>query len=114
MVYTSKAFWLETVERMIRTFAQALIGALGTGALGILDVDWAGALSIAAMATLLALLTAVATPEKMAADGENSRLLGGDGAVLDADEAAQIGDLSWLPNVPEDDYQARYALEDEG
>ncbi|WP_367134404.1 MULTISPECIES: holin [Streptomyces] len=55
------AFWIATFERVIRTFAQALLGVLGANATGVLDADWAGALSTAGLAAVLALLTAVAT-----------------------------------------------------
>ncbi|MBH1939098.1 holin [Streptomyces sp. AV19] len=58
---TTSAFWLATFERMTRTFAQALLGVLGAGATGVLDAPWTGALSAAALAAVLALLTAIAT-----------------------------------------------------
>ncbi|MFC4512524.1 holin [Streptomyces ehimensis] len=58
---TTAAFWIATLERMVRTFAQALLGTLGAGATGVLDADWPGALSAAGLATVLALLTAIAT-----------------------------------------------------
>ncbi|WP_420903417.1 holin, partial [Streptomyces boncukensis] len=44
-------------ERMIRTFAQALIAALGLDTTGVLDAPWGDALSLAGGAALLALLT---------------------------------------------------------
>jgi Putative lactococcus lactis phage r1t holin len=58
---TTTAFWKATCERMLRTFAQALLGVLGAGATGVLDADWPGALSAAGLATVLALLTAITT-----------------------------------------------------
>lgn len=58
MLWTS-AFWKGAAERGIKTFAFTLAGVLGTDAIGILDADWGGALSVSAMATLLSFLTAV-------------------------------------------------------
>ncbi|MCA6091402.1 holin [Streptomyces sp. SCA3-4] len=61
---TTTAFWTAPFERMLRTFAQALLGVLGVlgaNATGVRDADWAGALSTASLATVLALLAAIAT-----------------------------------------------------
>lgn len=57
----TRSFWQDAAERTARTFAQALIGAIGVGA-GILDIDWKAALSVAGAAALVALLSAVAFP----------------------------------------------------
>lgn len=56
----SKQFWKDTAERAIRTFAQALIAILGAGAVNILAVDWGQALSVAAGAALISVLTSIA------------------------------------------------------
>lgn len=58
---TTTAFWAATAERMARTFAQALIAALGLDSVGVLDAPWGEGLSLAGGAALLALLTAVAS-----------------------------------------------------
>ena len=55
----SSAFWRGAAERMVKTFAQSLLAVLGVGGLGVLDVDWLGALSVAAVATLASLLTSI-------------------------------------------------------
>lgn len=57
----SAAFWRATGERMIRTAAQATLGAVGADQLGVLDVDWGQAASVGGLAAVLALLTAIAT-----------------------------------------------------
>ncbi|GAA3374749.1 holin [Streptomyces racemochromogenes] len=54
-------FWTSTAERMVRTFAQAVLGTVGADQLGILDVDWGQAASVGGLASVLALLTAIAT-----------------------------------------------------
>lgn len=55
------AFWKATFERMIRTFAQAVLGIAGADGLGLLDVDWATAFSVGGLAAVVALLTAIVT-----------------------------------------------------
>ena len=46
--------------RAIKTIAQSMISVLGASELGILEADWITALSVAAMAGVLSLLTSVA------------------------------------------------------
>ena len=62
-IYTTPEFWRGASERAIKTFCQSLLAVLATGAVGILDVDWAGALSAAALATLVSLLTSLSQPD---------------------------------------------------
>lgn len=61
---TSKTFWADTAERAVKTFAQSLAAALTTAALGkatgIVDVDWVGFLSLAALAAVYSVVTSVA------------------------------------------------------
>ena len=53
-------FWRAAIERAVRTLAQTIVALLGTGATGLLDVDWVQALSVAALAALLSVLTSLA------------------------------------------------------
>lgn len=46
--------------RALKTMSQAAIGVLGTGAIGLLQADWANVLSIALMGGVLSLLTSIA------------------------------------------------------
>lgn len=55
----SRDFWQGAGERALKTFAQALAAVIGAGAVGIMDVDWPQALSVAALATALSLLTSI-------------------------------------------------------
>ena len=57
---TSRAFWIATLERMIRTFAQVLVATLGLESVGVISANWGDGLSLAAGAAVAALLTAVA------------------------------------------------------
>lgn len=67
--------------RAARTFAEGMLGAIGTTAVGITQVDWVGAASVGATAAAISLLMAAATglPE---VDGDNgapsARHLGGE------------------------------------
>ena len=61
---TSTTFWLDAAERAIKTGAQTAVATLGTGAIGILDVDWLNILSIVLMAMVLSVLTSIASAGK--------------------------------------------------
>lgn len=58
-VYARASFWSGLVDRAVKTFAQSLLGAIGVG-VGIFDLDWKGALGIAASAVLISVLTSFA------------------------------------------------------
>jgi hypothetical protein len=55
----TRDFVLDTAERAIKTFAQALIGYFTAGALDVLTADWGEALAVAGTAVLLSLLTSL-------------------------------------------------------
>jgi hypothetical protein len=60
----TKTFWAATLERAIKTFCQtaaALIVGNGLGIEYIESLDWAGIASVSAIATLVSVLTSVAT-----------------------------------------------------
>ena len=47
--------------RALRTFAEGMLGVVGTTAVGITQVDWLGAASVGATAAVISVLIAVAT-----------------------------------------------------
>lgn len=49
-------FWKQTVERALRTGAQAILALWGTQVTGILEVDWTQTASVAALAALASVL----------------------------------------------------------
>jgi len=52
--------WLRAVGiRMLRTFAEGMLAAIGTSAVGITQVDWLGAASIGATGAVVAFLLAL-------------------------------------------------------
>mgnify|MGYP001312030029 CR=1 FL=1 len=54
------AFWRDTAERAVATFAETLAAVVGAGYAGLLDVPWTSALSAAGLAAVLAVVKAVA------------------------------------------------------
>ncbi|MEV1199473.1 holin [Microbispora rosea] len=53
--------WLsDAVERAVRTAAQAALGIVGAGTMGLLDVSWPTVGSVAGLAAVVSLLTSVA------------------------------------------------------
>ena len=55
----TKAFWTYSFERAIKTVAQAAIAAIGTGALGIIGLDWLTIVSVSALAGIISVLTSI-------------------------------------------------------
>lgn len=62
MIWTL-AFWKGAGERAIKTFAATLAGLLTGDGIGLIDVDWGAALSVAGLATLVSFLIAVGNAE---------------------------------------------------
>lgn len=52
-------FWKATGERAVKTFVQTLLAAFGTDQMGLLELPWESALSLAASAALLSILTSL-------------------------------------------------------
>lgn len=52
--------WAKAVAvRTVKTMAEAILGCIGSNAVGITDVDWLGALSIAASAGVVCILVGI-------------------------------------------------------
>lgn len=69
----TKEFWIAVGIRAIRTFAEGMLGALGTTVIGVTEMDWLGAASIGASAAIISVLIALKglpeVPEK--SDNDN-------------------------------------------
>lgn len=55
----TKRFWKDVLERAIVTFAEVMVGFLGTG-LGFGEINWWMAFSVAGVATLASVLKSIA------------------------------------------------------
>lgn len=55
--YANKQFWIDTIDRAISTFAQALVAGITVSA--ITDIDWLFALGTAGLAGLVSVLQSV-------------------------------------------------------
>ncbi|WP_405560672.1 holin [Streptomyces sp. NBC_01180] len=63
----TKAFLTDTAVRVLRTFLQAFVGALGLDGADVIHASWTQALAVAGSAAFLAVLTAfAATPAPVA------------------------------------------------
>lgn len=56
----SKEFWFDAAERAVKTFAQALLATIAVGT-PLLDVDWGQGVGIAATATVISVLSSIAS-----------------------------------------------------
>lgn len=57
----SRDFWVDALERAIRTACQAALSAGVVGGVGLFDVDWLNVCGIALVAAIASLLTSVAS-----------------------------------------------------
>ena len=72
-VLKSKTFWVDSIERSIKTIAQSMVALLtASGVLGLLDVDFITLLSVSGLAGLVSILTSVASSQ---ANNSNSASL---------------------------------------
>ena len=59
-----KDFWVDTLERAIRTACQAALSAGVVGGVGLFEVDWLNVCGIALVAAIASVLTSVASSGK--------------------------------------------------
>ena len=57
----NKRFVLDAAERAVKTAAQVAVALIGTGLVGIIDVDWQNVASVSAVAAVVSLLTSIAS-----------------------------------------------------
>lgn len=59
--FVTASFWSQTAERGVKTFAQAAVALLTGNSLGLLTVNWANIASVAGLATVVSVLTSIAS-----------------------------------------------------
>jgi hypothetical protein len=59
--YLTKAFWVASFERALKTTAQTAVAMLAGASLNILTVDWLAVISVAAGSGVLSILTSIAS-----------------------------------------------------
>lgn len=57
----TRDFWIASVERALKTFAQVLVAILGADGFDLIQADWVGTLSTVGSAVLLSFLTSIAS-----------------------------------------------------
>ena len=57
----TRAFWKDSAERSIKTFAQTAVSFLVIGTTGVLEVDWEQIVSVSGVAALASILTSIAS-----------------------------------------------------
>jgi hypothetical protein len=55
----SGAFWAQSAERAVKTFAQSAIALLTGQGIGLLDINWMHVFSVAGLAAVVSVLTSV-------------------------------------------------------
>ncbi len=58
--WATTEFWSDTLERAVRASANAALGVIGAGTLGLLDVAWPLVGSVSGLAAVVSLLTSLA------------------------------------------------------
>ena len=70
----SREFWIDTLERAVKTFAQAAVAVIGANAVGVTDIDFAVVASVAGLAALLSVLSSIASSASSAGELGNASL----------------------------------------
>lgn len=67
----TKAFWIDTLERAAKTFAQSALATLGAGSVNLLHTDWVTVASIGGGAAIVSVLMSLGS-ERLGNEGTAS------------------------------------------
>lgn len=70
-----QSFFVDVTERMVRTFAQTMLAALGVGKVGFTSMPWVTAIDLAGGATAISLLLSLASLRIPRSDLDTGSLL---------------------------------------
>lgn len=75
----NKEWWIAAGTRALKTVCQTAVALIGTGAIGILDVNWVNVASASVLAGIVSLLTSIAgLPEVADIEYQNTEYKGGE------------------------------------
>lgn len=61
-------FWAYSGERAVKTFAQAAVAFIGSGTVGLFEINWYNLLSVSLGAAFLSVMTSIITHGKAVKD----------------------------------------------
>ena len=62
--FADRAFWVDTSDRAVSTFAQTVVGAISADVINIVDLDFGQMAGVGGLAALISVLQAVAARGK--------------------------------------------------
>lgn len=75
----NKEWWIAAGTRALKTVCQTAVALIGTGAIGILDVDWVSVASASVLAGIVSILTSIAgLPEVAGVEYQHTEYKGGE------------------------------------
>lgn len=66
----SREFIEYSGERAVKTFAQAAVAFIGSGTVGLFEINWYNLLSVSLGAAFLSLMTSIITQSRASKEGE--------------------------------------------
>lgn len=61
----TRVFWLNALERAVKTAAQSLVAVVGVAQAGLLSIDWRSTLSVVGAAVLASICTSIGSVESV-------------------------------------------------